>query len=1509
MRKAILYILLILTNGLVAQSEKMQVTRCEAVNNRSAIKNIYVDENNIKWVSNTEGLFKVYDLSYSEKVKISANEESLLNLPGGNADIRWQKSDLNEALGGVLNNSNTITTTFYDAERDELWVGTKESGLFKLNTDPGLRKVEQLDNTNSKLRSNRINKVIIDSLGRKWVGTEEGLFVNKKGKWELLEKYFDIRSVAVGPSGVWLLTNQYIGKLDRKEDWYPIELPARTTEGPLRDLSFDKLGKLWVVSDVITSYDPETEDVGYFGPAQYFTSEFASGLSPDQAEGIWVATEDKGLFLIEKASNLSVNIIIEKALSCVPNAADAELYARVIGGAAPYKYEWSDGSAKDKLSGLSSGEYALTVTDSRGRKKLSKFEIPNPNVTANIKLIKTESDVGAADGSATVMAEGGTGTYTYAWDNGEFTVTAENLKEGKHDVTVTDENGCSTTASILISQDVKPMVAKIEESKAIDCPGGSNGVLQAYVEGGKAPYVYKWNNGKEGATINQLNAGAYEVTIIDAQEGEIVVNAELSDPSGIRANATPTGPATTQQADGKATVIASGGYGEYSYKWDNGETEADANRLTSGIHEVTVTDEKNCLIVVEVNITEEVLPLSVAIRQTAAVKCYGEGQGGITAIPAGGKSPFTFSWSNGSTGANLNNIPGGTYTVTIVDTEGTSVTQSFELDQPGKLEANIEVIQAASTDASDGQARIKLKGGTPKFNFSWDNGEITEEANRLAAGTHTVSITDQNNCKTEASVEITENILPLVAEVEQVSEINCFGEENGALNVTTGGGKSPYSYQWSNGQTEVNIANLAAGNYTVTVTDALGTKKAVSYSLKAPQSLVANAQLDNPATTGESNGVATVSVSGGAEPYTYSWDTGEKFATARQLAPGTHGVTVTDENGCTASAKVEVNENIQAITAKASIVSQINCNKEETAEVSIEIRGGKGPYQIKWINQDLASKMGTPTVDELTKYTTKVEGIGVGSYQAQVVDALNNSSRITFNVQEPSPIIAKISDIKPASTDNSDGNATASAYGGTGDITFEWDNGENTATATQLAPGKHMVTATDQNGCQTTQEVDITENILALNASLKLDKAIDCNGNKNAAISLSIDGGKKPYNISWSDANLSGEQLNGLGAGEYTVTIRDAVNNETITKINIPDPSPITFKFISNKPASTDKSNGSAIINGSGGTGSLTYAWDNGENGRSAKSLAPGEHNVTITDENNCATTATTEITENILPLRGTLSIVKPISCYGQEDAEVEITLSGGKKPYTVNWNTPGKEGLKITQLSPGTYAATVTDVTGQSFNKEVTIDSVSELKIIAAAGSPTKSETIANGKASVRVFGGTYPYFYNWDNGEQKNIATKLGYGKHTIEVKDKNGCVTTDEVFIDKRKIPDLALDELEEGKKIQMEAMQFGADQTEVTEDYYPVLNELFEFLKSNRTVDIEIGGHTNSLPPDDYCDELSTARAKAVADYLIGKGISRTRVLFRGYGKRNPIASNETLEGRKKNQRIEIKILEL
>ena len=269
----------------------------------------------------------------------------------------------------------------------------------------------------------------------------------------------------------------------------------------------------------------------------------------------------------------------------------------------------------------------------------------------------------------------------------------------------------------------------------------------------------------------------------------------------------------------------------------------------------------------------------------------------------------------------------------------------------------------------------------------------------------------------------------------------------------------------------------------------------------------------------------------------------------------------------------------------------------------------------------------------------------------------------------------------------------------------------------------------------------------------------------------------------------------------------------------------------------------------------------------------------------------------------------KPV-CQGMNTGHLLVKMDGGRPPYTYQWSKGVGSGAEATGLAAGLYQVTVTDQDGKSILGSGIIPASPPMTVSAIIDAKSTDMLATDGKASAKVTGGTAPFEYKWSNGETAAKALTLPEGEHTLTVVDANGCIATASVMMEGEKVlTALVISDLKLGQTIKVDKLYFEADSATIQPASYAVLEEIYTFLNENNNVSIEIGGHTNSLPEDAYCDRLSTARAKNIAEYLYDKGIPESRISYKGYGKRQPIASNQTVEGRRKNQRVEIKIVSL
>jgi len=271
------------------------------------------------------------------------------------------------------------------------------------------------------------------------------------------------------------------------------------------------------------------------------------------------------------------------------------------------------------------------------------------------------------------------------------------------------------------------------------------------------------------------------------------------------------------------------------------------------------------------------------------------------------------------------------------------------------------------------------------------------------------------------------------------------------------------------------------------------------------------------------------------------------------------------------------------------------------------------------------------------------------------------------------------------------------------------------------------------------------------------------------------------------------------------------------------------------------------------------------------------------------------------------------IVCNGRKNGQVRLKVNGGKKPYTIQWNTMTGDLNKteLENLSASNYTATVTDADNQRYvaTTELTQPDIIDVQLVEMT--PISALGVRDGGLEVNVTGGVEPYKLRWSNGRRDVEKVEgINYGEHTLTVIDANRCEKEATLAVGKpRVLPQLDVSTVEIGQTLRIEQLYFTADSTAVEPASYPVLDEIYEFLTANKNIVVEIGGHTNGIPSHNYCDALSSNRAQNVAEYLYDKGIATKQIVYKGYGKRKPIATNKSKQGRQRNQRVELKIIDI
>lgn len=440
------------------------------------------------------------------------------------------------------------------------------------------------------------------------------------------------------------------------------------------------------------------------------------------------------------------------------------------------------------------------------------------------------------------------------------------------------------------------------------------------------------------------------------------------------------------------------------------------------------------------------------------------------------------------------------------------------------------------------------------------------------------------------------------------SNVTCNGLTNGSATVSATGGTAPYSYTWQPGNLSgASQSNLAANTYTISVTDVNNCPGTGTVTITQPAALAGTTSSNN-ATCGSSNGSASINVTGGIAPYTYAWSpTGGNAATANNLAAGNYSVTVTDGNNCQITQSVTVNS-AGGATITIGTAQNPTCANSTNGSIQTTITGGATPYSIQW----------TPSGGT----SANASNLGAGTYTITVTDNNNCVSSATATLTAPPAITGTIS-TNPATCGATDGSATVTATGGTGNLSYSWSpTGGNAATANGLSSGPYTVTVSDQNQCSVTFNANVPANG-GPTVTINTVSPVLCANGTNGQLTANVSGGTAPFTYSWSPSGGSAASASNLSPGTYTVTVTDAASCVVSATTTLTNPSGINIQE-NIVPENCGALDGSISVLATGGSGNYTYAWTpNVGSSSSITNLENGDYSVIVTDGNGCSATET----------------------------------------------------------------------------------------------------------------------------------------------------------------------------------------------------------------------------------------------------------------------------------------------
>lgn len=624
-----------------------------------------------------------------------------------------------------------------------------------------------------------------------------------------------------------------------------------------------------------------------------------------------------------------------------------------------------------------------------------------------------------------------------------------------------------------------------------------------------------------------------------------------------------------------------------------------------------------------------------------AISCPEALDGSLSINAFGGTEPYNYQWEDGTFGFQRNNLSAGTYSVTVTDFSGCSLSSSISLQDPSPLIITQYIVNPVScANSSDGVLAAAVTGGAPPYNFEWGNGDDGLTSENLTCGVYPVTVTDANGCSKSAIFGLQ---CPSVMEVNITATSNfngfnltCPESEDGAAMATIQNGNSPFSYEWSSGSTDISAENLTAGINSLIVTDNNGCSVTAFVELTAPvpMELTPNVLSDYEgfavSCIDATDGIALVNVNNGNIPYSFLWENGETGNQATALNAGENTVTVTDATGCIVKTSIDLN--VYEISIADEIVSDYNgepisCHDSSDGAIQANvIAGASSPPNVSYV-------WNTGEEDAL------LENVSAGTYSLTVTNAFGCTATVETTIQAPIPIqgltiaTSDYNGFNISINGLDDGIAEVAPSGGVPPYIALWENGETDFENESLTAGIQNVYITDANGCITQSSIELNQpTVLEGYADVLSDyngQDVTCIGNEDGKAIAFGSGAVPPYTYSWSN-NIISDSTEQLPPGTHQVTVTDANGATFSTEVTLYEPDPIELELQST--AATNPGDGTVSVVARGGTAPFDFVWNDPQarSGESLDLLESGWYRVTATDANGCQEEAIIEVEKSL---------------------------------------------------------------------------------------------------------------------------------------------------------------------------------------------------------------------------------------------------------------------------------------
>jgi gliding motility-associated-like protein len=1114
-------------------------------------------------------------------------------------------------------------------------------------------------------------------------------------------------------------------------------------------------------------------------------------------------------------------------ISC-NGANDGTAIVTALGGTTPYNYSWNTSPSQltSSVNNLGANTYTATVTDINGCTATATVSLTQPlslSATTSITSDFNGQNIscnGLNDGSALATVTGGTMPYSYSWSTSPSQNNAAviNLSANTYTVNVTDVNGCSNSATITLTQPAAltsfAAITSDYNGQNISCNGTNDGNALVTAGGGTTPYSYSWSTLplQLTASASNLDAGLYTATVTDINGCSTSSTVTLTQPAvmstvtSVVSNYNGQDISCNGAADGSASATITGGTMPYSYSWSTSPVQSTpiATGLNAATYTVNISDINGCANTATVTLTEPAaLTSSATITSNyngQNISCNSANDGTALVASTGGTAPYNYSWSTlpAQLTADANNLGASTYTATVTDVNGCSSTSTITLNEPLALAITASVTSdyngqnISCNGSSDGSALATVTGGTGPFTYSWSTSPAQNNAaaTNLTSSTYTVSISDVNGCSGSATISLTE---PAVLSSTAIASsnyngfnISCHGLSDGAIDMTTSGGTTPYQFLWSNNGNTEDLSGLTSGLYSASITDVNGCTTNASVTLIQADSVLATINvLSNYNGFGVScnnnlDGTIDINVSGGTSTYTYLWSNGATTQDVTSLPSGAYLVTVTDGNNCVDTMTTILTQPTALNIAVDSISNfngyNVSCYNSSNGLIALTTSGGVSPYNFLWNNNST---------------TEDLNNIPYGGYLITVTDANNCVLLYDTTLTQPAELISSATTTSVYGAYNvscygsTNGTIDLSVNGGLAPYSYVWSNSATSQDLNVLGAGTYSVNITDLNGCTASASSIVTQPdslIASINSISNYNGfAISCNGASNGSIDAGVSGGMTPYDYAWSNGAATQDLLL-ISGGNYTLIVTDSNDCVATVTVTLTEPATLTAVVdnISNHNgygvSCHSSSNGSINTSVSGGASPYTYLWSNGASTEDISGLTANSYVLNVEDLNGCLANTSTTLTEPTA-LNSAYTFVNP-GCNGLANGSIDFSLNGGVTPYSFNWNN-GSSTEDLNNLSIGTYNLIYSDLNSCRDSISVILtepqvldNNIAHQDVLCYGGN--------NAMIDINIAGGTPPYSYTWSTGATIEDIDKLIQGTYIVAITDAQGCNRKDTIIV---------------------------------------------------------------------------------------------------------------------------------